>query len=706
MIRVLRGLLLVAALCCCGPARAELPHIRLDRIFPLGGRAGAAVSVEISGRDLDDVKLLRFDHPGLKAEHLKPNHFRVTVAANTPPGTYEVRAVGKYGISGARLFAVSRGLTEVLETRGNDSPEKAQAVPLNCAINGQSDGNGDDFFRFHATRGARVVIDCQAFRLSSTLRAVLTLSTAGGKQLLQSRPYYNRTDPLLDFVAPADGDYVLSLHDSTYLGGLPYRLIISTRPQIENAFPAAVAPGQKTELTLLGRNLPGGKAASKWAVQDRPLDDLRVTFTAPKDVLRQQRFSFLTHLPSPSLNARGLQFWPEGLKAAINPVTVLCADAPVVLDREPNDTPETAQEVELPAVICGRFDRPGDRDWYTFKAKAGEAFTVDLYCERLDLPGDPFVIVTDAKGNELATFDDHGINFNSLAQANRDPLGTFRVPANGQYRLVVQDRYRNGGARFQYVLRMVKAAPDFYPVVFHETPNEPTCPVVRQGGSAHYELCLNRRDFNGPVTVEAEELPPGVSCPPVHVSPQSQFANVVFTAAPDAAEWSGAIRLKAWALIEGKRLEREVRCSERRWPIANINTSVAVREVCLAVRAKAPYGVRLPDEKQSVAAGGALQVKVTVARHWPDFKGKVQLSGLNLPPGFAVASTEIPAGASEATVKLTVAANVPPGDYTLALRGDAQVPFNRDPAATNRPPVRVADPSTPWTLTVTAPRKK
>src|SRR5262249_13230358 len=156
-------------------------------------------------------------------------------------------------------------------------------------------------------------------------------------------------------------------------------------------------------------------------------------------------------------------------------------DAPVVLDREPNDTPETAQEVELPAVICGRFDRPGDRDWYTFKAKAGEAFTVDLYCERLDLPGDPFVIVTDAKGKDLATFDDHGINFNSLAQANRDPLGTFRVPANGQYRLVVQDRYRGGGARFQYVLRMVKAAPDFYPVVFHETPNEPTCPVVRQG---------------------------------------------------------------------------------------------------------------------------------------------------------------------------------------------------------------------------------
>src|SRR4029079_14619056 len=112
---------------------------------------------------------------------------------------------------------------------------------------GQCEGNGDDFYRFRADKGARVVIDCQAFRLDSTLRAVLALSTADGKPLLQSRPYYHRADPLLDFVAPADGEYVLSLHDSTYLGGLPYRLIVSTHPQIENAFPAAVVPGEKAE---------------------------------------------------------------------------------------------------------------------------------------------------------------------------------------------------------------------------------------------------------------------------------------------------------------------------------------------------------------------------------------------------------------------------------------------------------------------------
>jgi hypothetical protein len=219
-------------------------------------------------------------------------------------------------------------------------------------------------------------------------------------------------------------------------------------------------------------------------------------------------------------------------------------------------------------------------------------------------------------------------------------------------------------------------------------------------------LCLNRRHYGGPVTVEAEGLPVGVSCPPVHVSPQTEFANVVFTAAADAPEWAGAVRLGAWAVIDGRRVEREVRCSQRRWAIDNINTSRVCREVCLAVRSRAPYGLRTAADPVTVAAGGAVEARVTAQRYWPDFKGKVQLTGLNLPPGFAAAATEVPAGEAEAVVKLTVAANVPPGTYSVVLRGDAQVPFQRDPKAANKPNVRVADPATPLTVVVTAPAKK
>src|SRR5262249_30684326 len=183
------------------------PRARLDRITPLGGQAGSSVVLDVQGKDLDDLTGLHFDRPGFTAERLKPNQFRVTIPKDAEPGTVEVRTVGKHGISAARLFAVQKGLDEVAEKEPNDSADKAQVVPLDCVVNGSSDNDGDDFFRFAAKKGQRVVIDCWALRLDSTLRASLELADADGKVLARSRPYHLRPDPMLDVLIPADGDY-------------------------------------------------------------------------------------------------------------------------------------------------------------------------------------------------------------------------------------------------------------------------------------------------------------------------------------------------------------------------------------------------------------------------------------------------------------------------------------------------------------------
>ena len=454
---------------------------------------------------------------------------------------------------------------------------------------------------------------------------MLSVADASGKPLMQGRPYHHRTDPFLDFTAPADGEYVARVHDMTFRGGLPYRLVIANLPHIEQVYPMAIVPGEKAELTLFGRNLPGGRPAS-WKIHDDALEQLPFTLNPTAYAARAASFTFSRHMPSASVNARGIQVWP--IKEALNPITLAFADAPITLDKEPNDTAETAQPITVPTVICGRFDKPGDADWYSFSAKKGDSFAVDLLCERLELPGDPYVLVFDGKGNEIATFDDHGINFNALAQANRDPLGVLQIPADGQYKLFVQERYRNGGARFQYVLKITNVVPDFYPVLVHETPNEPSCPCLRQGGSVFYELCLNRRNYQGPVTVEAEGLPPGMRCDPVHVSPQGQFANIVFTAAPDAPNGPARSNSRPGRLIDGKKIEREVRPVQRRYPVANINTSVMLREICLAVRDRRTYAVQLPSEscrspparawkpRQGPCATGPSSRES--AAHWPE----------------------------------------------------------------------------------------
>jgi hypothetical protein len=693
----------LCSLCLCGESFAQLPQPRLDRVFPLGGEAGSAVTLDITGANLDDARSLLFDHPGLKAKLVKPNQFRVTIAADVPVGTHEVRAVGKYGISGSRLFAVCRGLTEVARKEGNNSPDKAQAVSLEAAVNGTATANADDYYRFTARKGQRLTIDCHAFRLDSTLQAVLTVSTADGRALARSKPYHDRTDPLLDFVVPADGTYLLSIHDLTFNGDLPYRLTISTRPHLELAWPPAVVPGKATKLTLLGRNLPDGLAIPDAEVNGRPLERLRWAFTPPASA----GLGFTDHVASQVLNGRAFQCRPDKVADALDPVTLVSSDDPVTLEQEPNDRPAAAQALTLPAVVCGRFDRPGDVDWYRFTAKAGEVIAVDMLCERIGRPGDPVVILRNENGKDVATLDDFGTNNDALTQASSDPAGTFNIPANGTYHLLVQERFHRGGPRYTYVLRVGKPWPDFYPVVFHELANSPFCPTVRQGGSTLYEFCLNRRDgFDGTATVEAEGLPRGVTCRPVHVGPNTELASVVFTAASDARDWAGAVRLKAWVMVGSKRVERPVACVQRRW---NENTQPAAcracRLTCLAVRQKAPYGLDVPAGRLTVAQGRTVETKVRLARLWPAFKDKVQVTAWKPPAGFDVAAVDIDAGKTEAVVKLTVSGDVPPGTYSIVLRGDAQVPFNPDPKATDKPNVRVADPAPPLTVRVTPAKK-
>src|SRR5437764_9161944 len=145
-------------------ARADLPSPRFDRLAPLGAAAGSAVEVEVAGADIEDANTLLFDHPGITAEHVKDRRFKVAVATDVPPGTYDARLVGKYGITNPRLFAVSKGLTEVAQTPPK-TPDAAQPVPLNCVVNGSSQQGREDLCRFAAKKGQRVVVECFAQRL-------------------------------------------------------------------------------------------------------------------------------------------------------------------------------------------------------------------------------------------------------------------------------------------------------------------------------------------------------------------------------------------------------------------------------------------------------------------------------------------------------------------------------------------------------------
>jgi hypothetical protein len=699
---VLLGLFLAAL-----PLRAELPSPRLDRIFPLGSAAGASVDVEVTGADIEEAKTLLFDHPGLKATFVQDRRFKVSVADDVPAGTYVVRVVGRFGVTNPRLFAVNHGLADVAEKEPNDDATTAQKVALNVAVNGTSDGNRDDFYRFPAKKGQRVTITCQATRLDSAMDANLTLSTADGKPLGSSADYHGR-DPFLDFVAPADGEYLVGVNDLTYRGGLPYRLLISDRPQVENVFPRAVQAGKPAKLRVFGRNL-GGKP-SPWSLFDLPLEEDELTVTAPPDVLTLGAYRFLDHPTDHSVLPTAATCTLTGFQARYprspggDAVPLVVTDTPVTQEQEPNDSPEKAQKITLPATVSGRFDRPRDADWFEFEAPEAGAYVFTVYCERIGGRADPYLVLTDTKGNRLAELDDFGHRINAFDGHLRDPFGQQNLSAKTTYRVLVQDRYQRGGARFQYVLSIRKAESDFYAAVIHTQNPGPAGLNLRDGGAVALDVIIHHVGPAVPITLTAEGLPPGVHATPT-VIPRETRGAFVFHADEDAADWVGPIKLFATAKVGEKTIRREVRPHTRVWPEANVSSSRAMRDLVLAVRETAPYALSFSPERVEAEAGKKVEVKVKLARRWPDFKGKVTLQPGAFPGYIQLNAPVIAEGRDEVTVTLTPQAGSPTVEHTLTVLGQAQVPFNKDLKASAKPLTLVTLPSIPLRLVVAPPKK-
>lgn len=688
-----------------GSILAELPSPQLHRIEPVGLNAPGEVELTMLGADIEGVESLYFEHPGFKATFVKDRTFKLTLSPDVPPGTYDVRAVGRFGITNPRLFSVTRGLQDITETEPNNTPDKAQAVVVNSAVNGSSDGNNQDLFRVTLKQGQRVVIDCQSARLDTEMDPTLVLFAADGRQLASNADYYGR-DPMIDFAAPADGEYQIEVRDLTYRGGYPYRLVISDRPQIENVFPRAVQAGQTIELTVLGRNLGAGSQPSSWKLGELPLDSMRLPFTGSSHLLPTGAYRFIEHATQHSVlptaatcTLVGEQFAP--LNA--NPQVMLVSDSPTLVESEPNDSREQAQALTLPAVVSGRFDRERDVDWYSFETDdKGGPLGFDVYCERIAGRADAYLAVTDEKGNPVGSIDDFGHRVAAFDGHLRDPSGSINLQPKTKYRVLVKDTYNRGGARYQYVLSVRRPAPDFFVASMHSS-NNMSGITVWQGGATYLDLVIHGRDgFNGSVEVTAEGLPAGLHAAPLTITNDTR-GTLVLWADDNAAPAIGTMKLMASAKIGDQVIRREVRPFCR---VANLQGCREMREHVVAIRERSPFALTLEPDRITVESGQKANLKLKVVRHWSEFKNAVNYQSQSFPGQFQLGNGTIAADQTEAALSINVQNGTRPGDYSLTVLGQAQVPFHKDPKSADRPNTLVSIPSRPVTITVIEPPKK
>ncbi len=175
----------------------------------------------------------------------------------------------------------------VLEVEPNDTPEaisSAATATLPVAFNGIIDKPGDvDCFRFKAKKGEQFRFHAMAQALGSPLDPVIWIKPVGGKanaavqRVSDSRQNQlgyapagglNREthDPILEFTAAADGEYVLGIEDERGEGGADYVYRIEVRPE-ENAVYTYIAPEPENQFQPQARQSIAVPVGNRTTVQ-------------------------------------------------------------------------------------------------------------------------------------------------------------------------------------------------------------------------------------------------------------------------------------------------------------------------------------------------------------------------------------------------------------------------------------------------------
>ncbi len=617
-----------------------LPAPRLLTTMPMGGRVGTQVEITISGEHLDDARELTFSHARLSATpklnaagQPEANKYVVTIAADCPPGVYEARVMTRLGLSSSRIFNVGT-LAEAVRTQPNTKLAMAMPLPMNSVCNAVITNRAVDHYTFEAKKDQRIIVDCATRGIDSKLDAVVIIADALGRDLL-----VERRGGVLDYTIPADGKYVIKVHELTFKGGQDYfyRLGLWEQPA---GTPIVRQPGTRTvnsfswppvglpEQPQLAEAEPNN--VGKKAIKITLPCDLSGTFFPAADV---DLFEFEAK--------KGEEWWVE-----------------VASERFglPTD----------PAVLVQQVTMTAD----------GEK-TVDL-AELADIPS-PVKVSSNGYAYDGPPYD----------AGTADVLGKFVVKEDGLHRLQLTDLFggTRNDVRNRYRLIVRKPAPDFALVAWAqhmELRNGDRAALskpmsLRGGATMALEVIAFRRDgFNGDIEMTMSGLPEGVTAKGLRIPSGQSRGMMVITAHQDAPRGFANAAFQGVAEINGSAVTRPVRLASMAWPIPDawgeIPSPRLIADVPVSVGGfdLTPLTIKpQSSDLLEVKAGEKLTIPLVLQRR-SEFSGAtMQLkpigAGFDRAPAF-----ELPLTGDTAQAVFDLAAlKVTPGEYLVAFHGGA-----------------------------------
>lgn len=635
-------------------AQATYPTPVLTSLSPLGGKPGSTVDFSFKGADIDGAKsiLLSSAQAGVSYEipivqlPEKKGALSAKLPADVKSDLYDIRLVGRYGVSNPRVFQVSP--LAVVDSPGtNTKGDTALKVPLDSAIHGVFKAGAPHWFSFEAKKGQRVLAAFAGTRFDSRASMVGAVYDTSGRELARLR------GGLLDLRVPADGSFKLRVNDLMFGAGddYGYRLSLTTG--------AVVWAASKD--TLYGWNLPGGQV----------VPGLRVNQGQPV----------------------------ERLKADAATAAKLVADSPwktLVITTE-NEAPETVPPATTPVQIGqafgGWFPGSGTPRSFDLAYKSGERFVVEVISQQAGYPTDPAMLVElvkkDAAGVETLTSQAEltdpaaVVPAPSVKVTQLDPLYAYEAKADGVIRISISDPLNAAnGRRHPYMLRvrpMAASSMDqaiamhpLLPRAAAAAPYELTSGNVWRQGITAIEVQLpGRTAQSDPLELTLSNPPAGVTVLGGFVGKGQMLGYIGLRASADAAAGAkvlGGITRTAFLSWAVKDAAREAMITR----IAGAPAVGVVADQAPALVEQVTPGV--PE----VAADGKLDIPLKVTRH-SAFKDDLKLKVLGLMDVAKAPEATIAAKANDGKLTLDVKAlKLAPGDYGFILQAPAKMSFRRN----------------------------
>lgn len=485
--------------------------------IPMAARRGRRVQVSFAGPEVEGIAPVE-----------------VTVPTDPALDTVWVAPRAANGLHGWPVALAVSDVDELIEQEPNNEPSAANRVPVPGGVTGRFLEKGDvDCFVFAARKGQHLRIDAHTHDLYSPTDVYMTLKDAKGGQLAVTNPM---AAPQIDFTAPADGDYILSVEHLNYWSGPTETYHVTLRP---------AEPGFRLSLGLDRYGVPQGAVTAIPLLATRqgyagPIEvevmgpaglSGRATIPAGQPAAPNQPAAVLFLHADQSLAPGAYPVRIQG-KATINGKAVVneaSVGAPVrqalaALTYPPRDL--------LRQVMVGVTEKPpflltaklehaeavrGLPAALTITAQRGAGFSEEIALAAAALPPNvaPGLKNIPKGKNEVQV---------QLTPAANVPLGTYLVAFTGKAKFHNQDHTVTSPP-----VSLVVALPFALQI-------EPATLKLTPGGKAKLKVTAVRKGgYQGPIAVELKNLPTNVTAPKAVIALKQAAVEIEVTAGAKAA---------------------------------------------------------------------------------------------------------------------------------------------------------------------------